>query len=95
MCNISNNNNDYSYFIEIVKLSRTTSADVIQHMKSLFARYGIPKKLSLIMGPSMGLNCLLSSQRYMDSTTPRVAPGIPNATGRWSVQLLIKQLWHC
>ena len=34
----------YSRYIEIAKLSRLTSAEVIIHMKPIFARHGIPKK---------------------------------------------------
>ena len=44
----------YSRFIEIVKLSSTTSVDVIRHMKSLFARYGIPKEIVSDNGPQHG-----------------------------------------
>ena len=32
----------YSRYIEIAKLSTTTSSNVISHMKSIFARHGIP-----------------------------------------------------
>ena len=35
----------YSRFIEIAKLSSSTSSDVINHMKSIFARHGYPSML--------------------------------------------------
>ena len=32
----------YSRYIEIARLSRTTTAEVVSHLKSIFARHGIP-----------------------------------------------------
>ena len=36
----------YSQFIEIEKLEETTTSCVINHLKSIFARYGIPQCLT-------------------------------------------------
>ena len=41
----------YSRFIEIAKLSTTTSSDVIRHLKSIFARHGIPEEVISDNGP--------------------------------------------
>ena len=41
----------YSRFIEIAKLSSTTSEEVITHIKSIFARHGIPQTVILDNGP--------------------------------------------
>ena len=41
----------YSRFIEIAKLSRTTSQGVIDHLKSIFARHGIPQVVVSDNGP--------------------------------------------
>ena len=41
----------YSRFIEIAKLSSTTSRGVINHLKSIFARHGIPQTVVSDNGP--------------------------------------------
>ena len=41
----------YSRFIEIAKLSTTTSSDVIRHLKSIFAHHGIPEVVISDNGP--------------------------------------------
>jgi transposase InsO family protein len=41
----------YSRFIEIARLSRTTTAEVVTHLKSIFARHGIPEILVSDNGP--------------------------------------------
>ena len=41
----------YSRFIEVSKLTSTTVASVITHLKSIFARHGIPQVVVLENGP--------------------------------------------
>ena len=41
----------FSRFIEIAKLERKTSAEVIRHMKSILARHGIPDHIMTDNGP--------------------------------------------
>lgn len=41
----------YSQYIEIALLKRTTAAEVITHMKSIFARHGIPELCVSDIGP--------------------------------------------
>ena len=41
----------YSRYIEIVLLKMTTTTEVVAHMKSIFARHGIPKLIVLDNGP--------------------------------------------
>ena len=40
----------FSRYIEIAKLSQTTSLEVVKHLKSIFARHGIPKIIMLDNG---------------------------------------------
>lgn len=48
----------YSHYIEIAKLSNTSSKMVVMHTKSIFARHGIPKMVKSDNGPQY------SSQEY-------------------------------
>ena len=41
----------YSRFIEIAKLTSTTSQAIVSHLKSIFSRYGIPERLISDNGP--------------------------------------------
>ena len=41
----------YSRYIEILKLTTTTTADVIRQLKSIIARHGIPEELVSDNGP--------------------------------------------
>ena len=41
----------YPRFVEIAKLSTATSHDVINHLKSIFARHGIPESFTSDNGP--------------------------------------------
>ena len=62
-----------SCFIEITKLTNTSSNTVIQHTKSIFARHGIPATLRVIMV----LNTLLMSLKH--SATNGVLNTLPQA----------------
>ena len=41
----------YSRFVELARLTRTTAEEVISHMKSIFARHGIPEQVMSDNGP--------------------------------------------
>ena len=69
----------YSRFVEIAKLSSTTSSDIITHLKSIFARHGIPEVFMSDNGPQYasasfshfasdyGFDHVTSSPRYPQS----------------------------
>ena len=48
----------FSRYVELCKLSRTTSPDVIVHLKSMFARHGIPELLKSDNGPPVRIKCI-------------------------------------
>lgn len=50
----------FSRYIEIARLDRTTTADVVTHLKSIFARHGIPEILISDNGPQY------SSREFQD-----------------------------
>ena len=41
----------FSHFIEVAKLTSTTSVAVVEHCKSIFTRHGIPSKVMTDNGP--------------------------------------------
>ena len=41
----------YSRFVEMARLTRTTAEEVINYMKSVFARHGIPEQVMRDNGP--------------------------------------------
>ena len=56
----------YSRYIEIARLSKTSSAMIIMHMKSIFARHGVPLTLVSDNGPQLeNLPCLLQSLAFI------------------------------
>ena len=63
----------YSRFIEIAKLTTTTAEQVIRHLKSNFARHGIPVEVITDNGPSFWQSCLKFLQVPMVSFTKQAA----------------------
>ena len=53
--------NYYSRYIEIAKLTSTTSADVITHLKSIFARHSIPETVMSDNGPQYAASTFATS----------------------------------
>ena len=71
----------YSRFIEIAKLSSTTSERVITHLKSIFARHGIPQTVILDNGPqyaSSSFNAFADQYGFQHITS---SPRYPQANG--------------
>ena len=71
----------YSRFIEIAKLTSTTSQAIISHLKSIFSRYGIPERLISDNGPqySSAEFADFASQYGFDHITS--SPHYPQANG--------------
>ena len=47
----------YSRYIEVAKLTSTTSKAVVQHLKSIFSHHGIPKTVISDNGPQFSSSC--------------------------------------
>ena len=76
----------YSRYIEISKLSSTTSSSVIQHIKSILVRHGIPETFVSDNGPNFHQWPLPSLLWTMAFTTRLVAPIIPKVMGKQNVR---------
>ena len=61
----------YSRYIEIALLSRPTAAEVITHLKSIFARHGIPELVMSDNGPQYSCDAFSEFAReYQQSSIP-------------------------
>ena len=69
----------YSRYIEISRLSTATSSDVINHMKSIFARHGVPESIISDNGPQYASAVFASFAKEYDFThitsSPRYSQG--------------------
>ena len=71
----------YSCYIKILKLTTTTSADVICQLKSIFARHGIPEELVSDNGPQYTAEefaCFAKKYGFQHQTSN---PKFPQANG--------------
>ena len=71
----------YSRYIEIAKLDETTASCVIQHLKSMFARHGIPQCLKSDNGPQYAcreFKDFAQSYGFLHVTS---SPGHPSSNG--------------
>ena len=73
---------DYlSHFIEIAKLTSTSSTAVITHMKSIFARHGIPYCMMPDNGPQFSADTFSSFAKEYGLTHYTSSPRYPQANG--------------
>ena len=63
------------------KLSRTTSPDVTVHLKSMFARHGIPDQLISDNGPQFASNTFAKFAEEYGFTHVTTSPRYPQANG--------------
>ena len=71
----------YSRFIEIAKLSSTTSRGVINHLKSIFARHGIPQIVVSDNGPQYSSSEFAQFARDYKFNHITSSPHFPQANG--------------
>ena len=63
----------YSRFIEVAKLHRTTAREVIEQIKVIFARHGVPEEVMSDNGPQLPHLSFKTSAEIMGLITSPVA----------------------
>ena len=71
----------YSRFIEVAKLTSTTAASVISHLKSIFARHGIPEVLVSDNGPQYSSAAFQNFSKEYEFSHVTSSPKYPQANG--------------
>lgn len=71
----------YSRYIEIAKLSTTTSKAIINHLKSIFSRHGIPERLISDNGPQYSSGEFVEFARVYGFDHVTSSPLYPQANG--------------
>ena len=72
----------YSRYIEIAKLTSTTSKDIINHLKSIFSRDGIPERLISDNGPQYSSREFAEFSRLYGFDHITSSPLYPQANGK-------------
>ena len=71
----------YSRFIEIAKLTSTTAVSVISHLKSIFARHGIPEVVVSDNGPQYSSAVFEEFSKEYEFDHVTSSPKYPQANG--------------
>ena len=71
----------YSQFIEVEKLSRLTTEEVIRHCKSMFARHGIPEVVISDNGPQFDFGAFRKFSRDYQFNHTTSSPYYPQGNG--------------
>ena len=94
----------YFRFVEIAKLTSTTSTNVITHLKSVFACHGIPQVLMSDNGPQYSAEAFEKFAKRYGFQHQTSSPKYPQANGAAeravkTVKQLLKKIkihiWHC
>jgi transposase InsO family protein len=72
----------YSRFIEVAKLNPSTAAEVITHMKSIFARHGIPETVVSDNGPQFSSKMFKEFSEDYQFTHRTSSPYYPQSNGK-------------
>ena len=76
----------YSRYMEVAKLSATTSKTVINHLKSIFSRHGIPERLISDNGPQYSSGEFAEFSRLYGFDHVTSSPLFPQANGGGGVE---------
>ncbi|MGH0124947.1 UNVERIFIED_CONTAM: hypothetical protein FKN15_020833 [Acipenser sinensis] len=71
----------YSRYVEIAKLTNATSPEVIQHLKSIFARHGIPEEVMSDNGPQYSAETFSLFAREYGFRHNTSSPRYPQSNG--------------
>ena len=71
----------YSHYIELAKLTSATSTAVIKHLKSIFARHGLPQIVVSNNGPQYSSSVFTDFAKQYDFTHITSSPQFPQANG--------------
>jgi len=89
----------YSRYIEIALLKRTTSSEVITHLKSIFARHGIPELIVSDNGPHHSSEEFSKFVQEYQCWHVTSSPCTLKAMVRLNVQVCwrrrVTHIWHC
>ena len=72
----------FSRYVEVAKLSRTTSPDIVVHLKSMFARHGIPDQVLSDNGPQFSASSFAKFAEEYGFTHITTSPKYPQANGQ-------------
>ena len=71
----------FSRYVEVARLSRTTSPDVVVHLRSIFTRHGIPDQLFSDNGPQFSASSFAKVAEEYGFTHITTSPRYPQANG--------------
>ena len=71
----------YSRYIEVAKLTSTTSRSVVQHLKSIFSHHGIPDTVMSDNGPQFSSSLFQSFSKEYGFTHSTSSPKYPQTNG--------------
>ena len=71
----------YSRYIEVAKLTSTTSKAVVQHLRSIFSNHGIPENVISDNSPQFSSSCFQSFSKEYGFTHSTSSPKYPQANG--------------
>ncbi|KAL7870545.1 hypothetical protein SRHO_G00080420 [Serrasalmus rhombeus] len=71
----------FSRFIEVAKLTSTTSLAVVEHCKSIFARHGIPSEVMTDNGPQFASECFKKFAEQWGFTHTTSSPRYAQSNG--------------